>query len=54
MLAILGGVAFVIAFVLHWQGAGHSPWDATGFMLAGLALLAFHLVWNWSFPWSKR
>jgi len=54
MLAVLAGVAFVIAFILHWVGSGHVPWDVTGFMLLGLTLLAFHCVFGGGLPSFAR
>ena len=53
MLAILAAIAFAVAFILHWVGAGKNPIDPDGLMLLGLFLLALHLIVPVAVPWRR-
>jgi len=50
MFGIAAVVFFAIAFILHWGGGGHTPFDVPGFELLGLLCLGIHLLWPWT-PW---
>jgi hypothetical protein len=60
MLAIIGAVLFVIAFILNAASVGDSPlFTPFSLMLLGLACLAAHLAgWgtstNWRTSWGRR
>jgi uncharacterized membrane protein YjdF len=49
VFAIIAGVLYAIAFVLHWAGKGTNPFDATGVFYLGMISLAVHLALV--FPW---
>lgn len=53
MFAVIGGILFVISFVLHWAGKGTNPFDTEGVFLLGMISLAVHLYLH--FPhWPGR
>ncbi len=52
MFAVLAGVLFLIAWVLHWAGKGTNPLDPTGFLYLGLIAVAVHLAL--AVPWWRR
>lgn len=49
MFAVVAGVLYLIAFVLHWAGKGTSPFDSQGVFLLGMISLAIHLYLH--HPW---
>lgn len=53
MFGIASIVSLAISFFLYaLHSANPAPWDPQGFMLAGLTLLAVHLVAR-SGPWHR-
>lgn len=53
MFGIASIVSFCIAFFLYAvHSANPAPWDPQGFMLAGQALLATHVVLRHG-PWHR-
>jgi len=52
MFAILAALAFIIALILNIVG-GHSGKYVLDFELAGLILVACHLVWGGWRPWDR-
>ena len=44
MFAVIAGVLFLIAFVLHWAGKGTSPFDPAGVFYLGMIAVAVHLA----------
>lgn len=54
MLGILAAVAFLLAFLFHGAGFAGSPWlDWESLLLAGLALLALHLLGVAPVTWRR-
>jgi hypothetical protein len=49
VFAVIAGVLYLIAFVLHWVGKGSVPFDPEGFFLLGMISLAYHLYRH--YPW---
>lgn len=52
MFAVIGGILFLISFVLHWAGKGTNPFDVEGVFLLGMIALAIHLALH--FPLGVR
>ena len=53
MFAIIAGVLYLIAFVLHWAGKGTNPFDVEGVFLLGMISLAIHLYLHYRW-WPGR
>lgn len=53
MFAVIAGVLYLIAFVLHWAGKGTNPFDADGVFLLGMISLAVHLALRLGPPWHR-
>jgi uncharacterized membrane protein YjdF len=53
MFAIIAGVLWLIAFVLHWAGKGHNPFDVEGVFLLGMISIAIHLYLHYRW-WPGR
>jgi hypothetical protein len=53
MLAIIAALLFGFAWLIHGAHASMPVWfNADGMALAGLVLLALHLVWP-GYPWRR-